>query len=125
MAFYVEVDGEAAEARWLDDASGTRSAVEDALPVEGDATKWGCELYFSVPVDVEPEDPVERVPEGAVAYWPEGDAVCLFWGGTPASEGDEPRAAGPVDVVGVVEDTSVFEDAVDGSRVRLLERSSG
>lgn len=122
MTLYVEVDGGMAEAEWLDDAPETRSAVEDALPLEGSASKWGCELYFPVPVDVEAEDAVERVPEGAVAYWPEGNAVCLFWGPTPASEGDEPRAASPVNVFASVEDTSVFTDAGDGSRVRLLKR---
>jgi len=37
---------------------------------------------------------------GDVAYWPQGEALCLFFGPTPASTDEEPRAASPVTVVG-------------------------
>ena len=34
------------------------------------------------------------------------NALCLFWGPTPASRGDEPRAAAPVAVVAKLEDVA-------------------
>jgi hypothetical protein len=110
----VTVGGHDLTATWIDDNPKTRSALADALPVSGDATRWGDELYFSVPVDVSPETTQTAVPVGALAYWPRGDALCLFWGETPASEDDEPRAAAPVAVVATVDDVSALA-AVDGA----------
>ncbi len=37
---------------------------------------------------------------GDVCYWPPGKALCIFFGPTPASTDDNPRAASPVTVVG-------------------------
>lgn len=91
---------------WSDDAPETRDAVAAALPLEGEATRWGDELYFETPVDVDPENARIEVPEGAIAYWPTGNALCLFWGPTPASVAEEPRAATPVSVVATVEDVT-------------------
>ncbi len=40
---------------------------------------------------------------GDIAYWPRGQAMCIFLGRTPVSQGDEPRAVSPVNVIGQVE----------------------
>ena len=37
---------------------------------------------------------------GDLAYWPPGSAFCLFFGLTPASQGDESRPASEVTVIG-------------------------
>ena len=37
---------------------------------------------------------------GDVCYWPQGEALCIFFGPTPASTDEKPRAASPVTVVG-------------------------
>ena len=115
----VTVDDIVLEANWTDDAPITREALEEALPVSGDATRWGDELYFSIPVDVPAENAREEVPVGAIAYWPAGNALCLFWGPTPASTGDEPRAASPVNVVGLIDDVSPLEAVEGGARVAV------
>jgi hypothetical protein len=117
----VTVDDHELEAEWTGKNPTTREAIADALPLEGDATRWGDELYFRTPVDVPAEDALAEVPVGAIAYWPQGNAVCLFWGPTPASEGDEPRAASPVDVVAELSDVSVLETLDGGAVVRLAE----
>jgi hypothetical protein len=119
MSLTVTVDGVELEAVWTDDAPATREALEAALPLEGDATRWGEELYFRTGVDVAPENARAEVPVGAVAYWPQGNAVCLFWGPTPASRGEEPRAASPVDVVARIEDVSPLREISGGATVRL------
>jgi hypothetical protein len=113
----VQVDGQSLTASWTDENPETRAAIADALPVEGDATRWGKELYFSIPVDVGPENGREEVPVGAVAYWPGGNALCLFWGPTPASRGDEPRAGAPVNVVARLENAERLDGSESGSPV--------
>jgi hypothetical protein len=37
---------------------------------------------------------------GELAVWPAGNALCIFFGPTPASKGNEPRAVSPVNPVG-------------------------
>lgn len=104
----VRVDDIELTAIWTDANPETRAAIESALPLPGDAARWGDELYFSTPVDVSAEDAQVEVPVGAVAYWPQGNALCLFWGPTPASSGDEPRAASPVNVVAMVDEVGAL-----------------
>ncbi|AUX10220.1 hypothetical protein AArcSl_2601 [Halalkaliarchaeum desulfuricum] len=115
----IAIDGRELAADWTDDAPETRAAIADALPVSGDAARWGDELYFEVPVDVPAENARAEVPVGAVAYWPQGNALCLFWGKTPASHGSEPRAASPVNVVAQIEDVSQLSDLDGGATVRV------
>jgi len=115
------VDGQELTASWSDKNEATRDAIADALPLEGEATRWGDELYFDTDVDVPPEETQTEVPVGAVAYWPQGNALCLFWGETPASHGNEPRAAAPVTVVAQIADTEPLHQVTGGTRVRLEE----
>ena len=115
----VTVDDHELEAEWTGKNPTTREAIADALPLEGDATRWGDELYFRTDVDAPPENARAAVPEGALTYWPQGSAVCLFWGPTPASEGTEPRAASPVNVFAQVADTSALSDLSGGTTVEI------
>jgi hypothetical protein len=39
---------------------------------------------------------------GEIAYWPPGKALCIFFGRTPASTDERPRAASPVIPIGRV-----------------------
>lgn len=101
-------------------ANATAEAIWNALPLEASANRWGDELYFSVPVDLEEDQSQDVVDVGAVAYWPPGTAICIFWGPTPASTGDEPRAASPVNVFGHIEQGSAdFASIKSGTPVRL------
>lgn len=104
----------------LDD-SPTADAVWDALPITGRVQTWGDEIYFSIPVRVEEADDAQAtVDKGAVAYWPPGSALCLFWGPTPMSQGDEIRPASPVNVFGQIEgDASVLAEIPAGAEIRL------
>lgn len=115
----IHVEDRELSADWVDGAPNTRAALADVLPVDGDATRWGDELYFRVPVDVPAENASADVPIGAVAYWPQGNALCLFWGPTPASVGTEPRAASPVTVVASIDDVSPLASLSGGATVRL------
>ena len=81
----------------------TAWAIWNALPLSGTASLWGEEIYFEVPVDLAEEGAQEEVGIGDLAYWPPGNAVCIFWGPTPASRGKEPRAASGVNVFGRID----------------------
>jgi hypothetical protein len=115
----LRVDDVELTATWTDDNPETRAAIEAALPLSGEAARWGDELYFSTPVDVPAEDARAEVPVGAVAYWPRGNAFCLFWGPTPASEGHEPRAASPVNVVATLDDVAPLERVGNSATVTV------
>jgi hypothetical protein len=107
------------EADWLDDNPETRAAIAEALPVEADAARWGDELYFEIPVDVPEEHGQVEVPVGAIAYWPQGNALCVFWGLTPASVDDTPRAASAVNIVARLRNASAIDVEPGGAHVRV------
>ena len=78
----------------------TAKKIWEALPIQQKGNTWGYEIYFSIPVKDKEENAREVVDLGDIAYWPPGSAFCIFFGPTPASSGDECRAASPVNVVG-------------------------
>lgn len=83
--------------------SATAKAIWDALPMEETGSRWGEEIYFSIPVACEPSaDARDEMQVGELAYWPPGSAFCIFWGPTPASHGSEPRAASAVNPIGML-----------------------
>ena len=104
----------------LDD-NATADAIWEALPISARGNTWGEEIYFGIPVHVdEAEDANDVVEMGALAYWPPGNAFCIFFGRTPASKGDECRAASAVNAVGKIEgDPAVFKKVAGGSTVTL------
>ena len=109
--------GEVAVVAELND-SATANMLWSSLPVTSSASTWGDEIYFAVPMDAEEDDGREVVDMGAVGYWPPGSALCLFFGPTPASRGDEIRPASPVNLVGqVVGDATVMARVRDGDAV--------
>lgn len=107
----------------LDD-SPTADAVWNALPITGQVQTWGDEIYFPIPIEAaEAEDAQATVDKGAVAYWPPGSALCLFWGPTPMSRGNEIRPASPVNVLGAIDgDPTALRRAANGAEI-VVERA--
>lgn len=105
---------------WTEDNEDVRYALLDAAPFEATVSVWGDELYFDTPVDVTPEETETVVEIGTVAYWHEGNALCVFWGPTPASVDEEARAAGPVAPVGQVEDAGRLSSVKPGEVARFV-----
>lgn len=114
------VAGDVAVEATLND-SATADALWDALPIEGRVQTWGDEIYFGIPLTAEEAgDARATVDKGAVAYWPPGSALCLFWGPTPASRGDEIRPASPVNVIGqIAGDATVLAQAPEGADITV------
>jgi hypothetical protein len=97
----------------------TARAVLDALPITASANTWGDEIYFGITVAADQENRDQEVVEmGELGYWPPGHAFCIFFGRTPASQGDEIRPASAVTVIGKVEgDPTVFKQVRSGTSV--------
>jgi hypothetical protein len=101
----------------------TAQAIWQALPVKGRVSLWGAEAYFSIPVSLQLEDGQEVVSIGDLGYWPDGSAFCIFFGRTPASQGDEIRPAGPITVFGrVIGDATIFNKVAAGTRITVRSR---
>ena len=108
-----------AEAELNESAAAT--LIWQALPLEGVANTWGEEIYFRIPVshDLAP-DAKEVVQLGDLAYWPQGQAFCIFFGATPISGPGEIRPASAVNVVGrLLDDPTKFLSIQVGTSVLM------
>jgi hypothetical protein len=119
----IEVSGLSLEAELTE--SVTARKILESLPLEGDATLWGDEIYFEIPLQLEPEaDARADVSVGDLGYWPVGAAFCIFFGPTPVSTDDRPKAYSPVNVFGrLSEDPGRLKSVRDGARVRVTRLS--
>ncbi|NQZ55776.1 MAG: hypothetical protein HRS51_04665, partial [Candidatus Nitrosopelagicus sp.] len=54
-----------------------------------------------------------------VAYWPNGKAICLFFGSTPIGKKGEIKPYSPVNVVGKIidSDKSVIKNFKEGTKI--------
>ena len=101
--------------------SPTAQRIWNALPIEGMANTWGDEIYLEIPV-VADEEPDARalVQVGDLGYWPVGHAFCIFFGPTPVSTDERPRAYSPVNILGHVSgDVTLFRAVQSSTTVRI------
>ena len=98
----------------------TAKAIIDALPFESSVNRWGDEVYFDIPINISEGKSQTEVDIGDLGYWPTGSCFCIFFGRTPASSGDKPVAASPVNVFGkIMGDATVFEKTQSGEIIRV------
>jgi uncharacterized protein len=99
----------------------TAKAIFETLPIESTSQRWGDEIYFSIPVksELEPQARIDMA-VGEIAYWPPGNAFCIFFGPTPVSHSKQPRAASPVNPIGrITGDAKQFQAVKDGENIRI------
>ena len=87
---------------WLNETN-TATRILEILPVSSQVNLWGDEIYLPVPLDTGLENGKEIVALGDIAYWPQGKAMCIFFGQIPVSKGEEIRPISPVNVIGRIE----------------------
>jgi hypothetical protein len=106
--------------------SATTIKILETLPFESTVNTWGDEIYFTIPVAMQQEpDARAEVEIGELAYWPMGKAFCIFFGPTPVSRDEKPRAYSPVNVFGrVLGDATVFKGIANGARIRVNHKQS-
>ncbi|NHJ25305.1 MAG: DUF3830 family protein [Candidatus Lokiarchaeota archaeon] len=94
----------------LDKNPKTCKAIWEKLPFNINLARWGEELYGEIPVALGKENPQVDCEVGDVGYWPDGKGFCIFFGPTPVSKDDKPKAASPVNIFAKIEgDTSIFK----------------
>ncbi|KXA99585.1 hypothetical protein AKJ41_05210 [candidate division MSBL1 archaeon SCGC-AAA259O05] len=85
----------------------TCEAIWDALPFKGEAKLYKEEIYFSIPVEIVPENATSSTERGDISYWPEGPAFCVFFG--------DSQPASPVNTFARVdEDVGKFSNVSEG-----------
>ena len=93
-------------------APRTVSAIAKRLPIEGRAALWKEEVYFEIPVKMGTEKAEPTVEKGAIAYWPMGKALCIFYG--------ESQPYSPVNIVGQVsKNLELFERVKSGTKIMV------
>lgn len=122
----IEIGQHRFEAEVIDTPTG--QLILEALPFETRINTWGNEIYFQVPAQSKLEPGASaKVNVGDLAYWPTMPAFCIFFGPTPASTSDTPKAASAVNVFGHLKkiDLPLLQSMKDGTVVRvsrLVER---
>ena len=92
-----------------------------ALPCKANASTWGEEVYFSVPVKAQLEPDAQQVVDpGSVCYWVDGNALALPFGPTPISKGDECRLVSKCNLLGkIAGDPQQLKSVRDGDEIRV------
>jgi hypothetical protein len=100
----------------------TATRISEALPIEGLGNVWGEEIYFSIPVAIdEAEDARQEMAVGELGYWPSGSAFCIFFGPTPVSTDDLPRAFSNVNPFGKIEGDATVLRRIANGEIVLVE----
>jgi len=109
----------------LDDALSPKTfkAILENLPIEFSINKWGEELYTDrTTIAVEQEDNAKtEVNKLDVAYWPEGNALCLLYGPTPISKNGKTLAYSPVNIVDSSNKDDILNQIKEQAKVIIRE----
>ena len=117
MKIIISVAGYELEGELFDTELGRE--IADMLPITGNASAWGDELYFSMPLSYDPLEGTDEMEVGDLAYWPPGNAFCIFYGLTPASTGSKPRMASEGEVFGRITDDPTVLQGGRGGKVEV------
>lgn len=113
----ISVEGISLRAELFD--TPTAHEVERLLPIEASVAVWGQEIYFDIPLETGLEAEARQdVEVGDLGYWPDGPALCIFFGPTPVSTTERPRAYSPVNVFGrTLDDARVLRKVRAGAAI--------
>jgi hypothetical protein len=109
----------------LDDVHSPKTVSQfiEKLPFTVDLNVWGDEIYTSESPISQPEENAKTPVElNDVAYWPQGKAICLFFGPTPIGEPGQITPASPVNILGKIisPDKAILNDADGTSAIFTL-----
>jgi hypothetical protein len=104
-----------------EEATPTVQGLMSSAPFQSRANRWGDEVYFEAPVSATAEKDARALMDvGEVAFWPDGSALAIFFGPTPVSTDDKPRAYSPCNIVGrVVGDVAPLRSVATGASVTV------
>jgi hypothetical protein len=98
-------------------APRTVETIVRKLPVEGRAALWKEEVYFEIPVKLGEEKAKPTVETGAIAFWPMGSALCVFYG--------KSQPYSPVSVLGkITQNLELFSQVKSGTKIKMEQLGS-
>ncbi|MBS7247652.1 MAG: cyclophilin-like fold protein [Candidatus Jordarchaeales archaeon] len=91
----------------------TVEALLGALPITSNASVWqGKEVYFPVGIKKGAEKARKEIEVGEIAYWPMGDALCIFY--------DKIKPYSEVNPVGIIiKGLELFRQVKQGTKIRV------
>ena len=93
-------------------APRTVDTIVRKLPVEGRAALWKEEVYFEIPIKMGEEKAKATVETGAIAFWPMGSAICIFFG--------QSQPYSPVSILGkVTQNLELFKQVKSGTTIKV------
>ncbi len=93
-------------------APRTVDTIVRKLPIEGRAALYKQEIYFEIPLKMGEEKAKPTVETGAIAFWPMGGALCVFYGQSPPYS--------PVSNLGkITKNLEIFKQIKSGTRIRV------
>ena len=103
----------------------TVKAILENLPIEVNINKWGKELYTDkTSIRTQEENAKSDVNLLEVAFWPEGAALCLFYGPTSISKPDKIEPYSPVNIVGhIVTEQSNIINRVEATTKVIIKQA--
>ena len=94
-------------------APRTIDSIVRKLPIEGRAALWKEEVYFEIPLKMGEEKAKPTVETGAIAFWPMGGALCVFFG--------KSQPYSPVSILGkITQNLEIFKLIKSGTRIRVV-----
>lgn len=112
LKFIIEELGEAEGeiVRFL--APRTIDTIVRKLPIEGRAAIWKEEVYFEIPVKIGEEKAKPTVETGAIAFWPMGSALCVFYG--------QSQPYSSVNILGkITKNLELFKQVKSGATIKV------
>lgn len=112
IKFLIEQTGEAEGELVRHLAPRTVAAIVRNLPLEGRVARWKEEIYFEIPVKMGGEKAKRNVEMGDLAFWPMGNAFCVFYG--------ESQPYSPVNIIGrITKNLGLFSRVRSGAKIRV------
>ena len=115
IKFFIENVGKAEGELIRHLAPRTVDAITKTLPIEGRAALWKEEVYFEIQIKMGDEKAKPKVEKGTIAYWPMGNALCIFYG--------ETQPYSPVNIVGsVTKNLEIFAKLKSGTIIKVEKK---
>jgi hypothetical protein len=112
IKFVIEGIGEAEGELIRHLAPRTTDTITKILPIEGRAALWKEEVYFEIPVKMGDEKAKPQVEIGTIAFWPMGNALCIFYGTS--------QPYSPVNIIGkITRNLEAFAATKSGTKIRV------
>ena len=112
IKFILENIGEAEGELVRFKAPRTIDMIVHKLPISGRIALYKEEIYFEIPIKMGKEKAKSTVETGTIAFWPMGNALCVFYGNS--------QPYSPVSVLGkITKNLDLFKTVKSGTTIKV------